>query len=217
MNNNNTKARNPNTRFVSARGKSLYARVQTPDTRFDANGVFHVDLLVEPSLAQPMIDIMEDILDDFYANNKDISTALAKGRTVNRAPVFEQMSDGTYRFRFKQKAKITAKDGAVYDKHVAVFDSKLQPLTKEIGNGSTIKVSYTCSPYYTPSTRTAGVSLRLIGVQVLDLVEFGDVDCGFTVEEGFTADSTPNECEAAGFTPDHAEHSAIDADEDVPF
>lgn len=214
---NNTKTRT-NTRFVSPRGKSLYARVQTPDTRFDTNGVFHVDLLVEPNLAQPMINTMEAILDDFYQNNADINNALAKGRKVNRAPVFEEMSDGTYRFRFKQKAKITAKDGAVYDKHVAVFDSKLQPLTKEIGNNSVIKVSYTCSPYYTPSTRTMGVSLRLIGVQVLDLVEFGDVDCGFTVEEGFTADSTPNECEAAGFTPDHAEHSAIDAaDEEVPF
>lgn len=179
----NTKAR-----YITPAGKSLYARVQTPDTHFDANGLYHLDLLLEPQAAQGLIDRLTSALDDFMAQDSAVAAAKAKGRQVLEAPFYEEMQDGTYRFKFKQRAKITAKDGSVIDKHVAVFDSKVKPINKEIGNGSTVRVSYTINPYYTPSTRTAGVSLRLVGVQVLDLIEFGSDDCGFTAEDGYVSD-----------------------------
>lgn len=207
---------NTNKRYVSPRGKSLYARVQTPDTHFDANGVYHVDLLVDQRDATGLIQHLETILDNFYANDETIQAAIAKGRKVNRAPIYEEMQDTSLRFRFKQKAKITAKDGTVYDKHVAVFDSKVTPLSSEIGNGSIIKVSYTCNPYYTPSTRTYGVSLRLVGVQVLDLIPYDtNDDCGFTEEEGFV-----NQDQDTGFTPETpntVNKCGDDCEEDVAF
>lgn len=183
-----------NTRFISPCGKSLYAKVQTPDTRFDAEGIYHLDLLVDPDKAQDMIQNLESILDEFYNTDDDVASALAKGRKLTKAPVYEEMQDGTYRFRFKQRAKLKDKDGNVYDKSVVVFDAKVHPLDKEIGNGSVVKVSYSCKPYYVPATRTVGVATRLIGVQVLKLVEFGGSDdCGFTVEDGYETDT-------AGFT-----------------
>lgn len=203
-----------NARHVSPRGKSLYARVQTPDTRFDDTGVYHLDLLVEPKQAQPMIDLIQGVLDEFYDKNDAIAKALSQGRKVAKASIYEEMQDGTYRFKFKQKAQIKDKNGNVYDKHVAVFDAKVKPMDEEIGNGSTVKVSYMCAPYYTPSTKTAGVSLRLVGVQVIDLVSFGDGDCGFTEEEGFTAEESSEP--TAGFK---AEPPKVEDDdgEDVPF
>lgn len=178
-----------NALHVTPAGKSLYARVQSPDTRFDNDGIYHVDLLVEPENAQPLITTIERILEQYYNDGDEVKAVKARGINPNKAPIYEVMTDGSYRFRFKQKAVIRNKAGEEFAKNILVVDAGVKPFREEIGNGSTVKVSYRCKPYYVPSSRTVGVSLRLVGVQVLDYVSFGDGDCGFTNEEGFDSDA----------------------------
>ena len=61
-----------------------------------------------------------------------------------------------------------------------------------IGNGSKARLCVQLTPYYMASNNY-GVSLRLIAVQLIDLVEFGSTSadaCGFdNVDGGYTADA----------------------------
>ena len=54
-----------------------------------------------------------------------------------------------------------------------------------VGNGSTVKVKYRLKPYYMPSTKVAGTSVRFFAFQVIELKEFtGTADAGFGDESG---------------------------------
>ena len=60
-----------------------------------------------------------------------------------------------------------------------------------VGNGSKVKVAFEPIPYVMPSTKKAGVSLRLKAVQVIDLVEYGNSATSvFDEEDGYVAPST---------------------------
>lgn len=183
-------------RFVTPKGEALYAKVLTPDTKFDPDGVYKIDLFVDRDEAQDLINKLEVIRDD-YLENSDIIKAVREKNPkarINVAEVYEEDEEGRAHFKFKQKAKITTKTGQTYDKKVAIFDSKVKPIKVEIGNGSTVKVSFSAQPYYMASTKTVGLSLKLIAVQVLNLVEFGQDDsAGFEAEEGYEANTEGNE------------------------
>ena len=69
-------------------------------------------------------------------------------------------------------------------------------------------MSFTANPYYMPSTRTCGLSLRLLAVQVISLNEFGDTSAssyGFEEEDGYN-----------GEEPEDSFKSFEDIDNDVP-
>jgi hypothetical protein len=103
---------------------------------------------------------------------------------------------GNVEFKFKLKAKVRKRDGTTYEQQPAVVDSKRVPLTKEtlIGNGSKVKIAFEPVSYVMPSTKKAGVSLRLKAVQVIDLVEYGNSATSvFDEEDGYVAPATTTE------------------------
>lgn len=70
---------------------------------------------------------------------------------------------------------------------ISLFDAKNKPLKESIWGGSVLRISYSLIPYYVASANTCGVSIRIEGVQVKDLVSgsggrsgaamgFGEVD-----------------------------------------
>ena len=94
---------------------------------------------------------------------------------------------GEIEFKVKMKAKFQSRDGKWFTQKPIIVDSKRTPITKDtlIGNGSTVKVAFETVPYAMMSSKTCSVSLRLKGVQVLNLVEYqGDL---FEDEDGFIA------------------------------
>lgn len=185
-----------NPRFVTPKGEAMYAKVLNPDTKFDPEGVYKIDLLVDRSEAQDLIDKLEAVRDDYLENGDVVKAVREKNSKVriNVADVFEETDDGRAKFKFKQKAKITTKTGQTYDKKVAIFDSKVKPIQVEVGNGSTVKVSFSVQPYYMASTKTVGVSLKLIAVQVINLVEKGfNESAGFEAEEGYEGNTEGSE------------------------
>lgn len=92
-------------------------------------------------------------------------------------------------FRFKMTHIIETKKGE-WERKVPIFDSQGKNITDSItgiGNGTKGKIAYELSPFYM-NDKNYGVSLRLTGVQILDLVEDGEVSAeslGFGQEYGY--------------------------------
>ena len=96
--------------------------------------------------------------------------------------------EGNIIVKFKQKAIIKSVKGT-FEVKIPKFDSHGKPLSDcKIGGGSKIKLCFSVSPYYVPSTRICGLSLRPVAVQVVELHEYaqgGTMESyGFSEEEG---------------------------------
>ena len=73
------------------------------------------------------------------------------------------------------KAVQVLRDGTKRVQKPFVCDSKVKPINPDtlIGNGSKVIVKVQPNPYMMPATKTVGVSLKMLGVQVIELVEYG--------------------------------------------
>lgn len=176
-------------RITSPKGYAQYAHLVTPDTKFNSDGVYSVTLHCDDTAeTTKLIERLEAIRDDFYENSKDVQKAIATRKQVVKADVCEWTQDGFVAFKFKQQAKIKCRDGSVIDAHIAMYDAKLTPMSEEVGRDSVIRISFTANPYYMPTTRQVGLSLRPVAVQVIDLKKGGGnsgESYGFEAEEGF--------------------------------
>lgn len=100
-------------------------------------------------------------------------------------------------FKFKMSHIIDSKKGR-FELHVPIFDADCREISStvpDIGNGTKARIAYELSPYYM-NPKNYGVSLRLTGVQILDLVEYGNSSpdaLGFAKEDGFTQDGAENQ------------------------
>ena len=102
----------------------------------------------------------------------------------------EAEEDKTYVI-FKLRAHVTPRTGAPFDQKPVLFDAKGNQINKEIGDGSTIRVAFEASSFYT-ATVGAGLTLRLKAVQVLSLVPVDETSFGFfgfVQEDGYVDDS----------------------------
>lgn len=198
-----------NNRFTTPKGLAQYPSIKTPDTKFNPEGDYKVNLVMEDDeKTNALVSKLEAILEDFYENDDDVLYAISKGRKVVTQDIYEKDEEGRIVMKFKQKAVITKKDGSKIPVKIRQFDSKGKPIDVNIGRDSVIKVSFTANPYYMPSTRTCGLSLRLLAVQVISLNEFGDASAssyGFEEEEGYN-----------GEDPEDFSKSYEDIDDDVP-
>ena len=190
------------------KGKALWSKVFEPDTKFDANGVYSISVLVPELEAQEMCENLDKIVEERLATEVKEKPKLKESLTTRKG--YEKATDkdgnetGEIEFKVKLKAKVQSKDGSTYTQKPIVVDAKRTPMSKEslIGNGSTVKVAFEPFAYAMMSTKQVGVSLRLKGVQVIDLVEFGNANSMFDEEEGFTANQIEKAME---FEENHAD------------
>jgi len=186
-------AKNSYKKIVSAEGVSKYAWLTTPDTKFDKDGHYKVNLSLSAELAQPLVKL----IDDEMKLSMDSAKEKANGKPVKAAtaPYEAELVDGketgNIDFKFKRKAQIISSDGRIIPFKVAIFDSAGVPIVDtNVWSGSKMKVSAELVPWYT-AIAGAGVSLRLRAVQITELVEGGGDNAkgyGFdSVEGGFTA------------------------------
>ncbi len=126
---------------------------------------------------------------------------------------------GEVEFKFTKKASGITKAGKKWSSKPVLCDALGRPITTEVGGGSLVKISFEFDPegYFIPGTGAGGLSLKLKGVQVLRLVQFGAAtasSCGFGVEEGYEGiESAADETEESGFDG----CSDTDVDEDADF
>lgn len=165
-----------NQRFITPLGEANFPYLNTPDTKFDADGVYRVNLFVDDSPEfQALITKLEAILEEAIEDFKE------EGKRVNgKMPLFETEEDtGRIYMKFKQKALIRPKKGGdPIEVKVALFDKNNRPLTDEIGRGSLLKVCFEAIPYHVAATKMVGLSYRIVAVQVRELKTRDNFDDG---------------------------------------
>ena len=185
--------------LTSPKGIAGFIYVNKPDTKFKEEGEYRVPLLL-PAKSAEAKQLMKEI-DAAMAS----SLAQAKKDNPKKARSIEACEDKPYKpeldendkrtgnivFTFKMKASGTSRrTGKDFTMRPALFDAfgkAIDPEKIKIGKGSTIRVSYEFFEFWTAKLG-AGVSLRLAGVQVIELVEYTGADAsahGFEEEEGF--------------------------------
>lgn len=177
-------------RYTTPLGIAMYPWLNKPDTKFNPDGEFKVNLEVAATAAQSLVTFLDEQFTQAVAKAKKENP----GKKIKEgSPGYEVNEEtGNVVFKFKTKAKVTTKTGDTFDQKVALFDAKGKPLVQapNIGGGSKIKVAFEIFPYYT-SMVGAGLSLRVKAAQVIDLVEFtggGSAGSyGFGEEEGYEA------------------------------
>lgn len=172
-------------------GIAVYPRLNEPDTKFDKDGVYSVDLRLdrEDEEAAAFLTSLQESADRSYQ-----SLCEEHGRkNLKRAPMPFKDEEGvegglskTLRIKFKLKAKAGNAEKSWAQRPI-IYDSLGNPYdpVPSIGSGSEIRVAFQVVPYFTAMVG-AGVSLRMKAVQVLRLVEFTPGDS--FVSFGFKAD-----------------------------
>jgi len=205
-------------KLVTPVGVSQFAWLNKPDTKFDENGHYKVNLIVSANDAKPLIKSINDEI----AKAVEMAKEKSKGKNIKTAntPFEEEVVEETVNgkkvmkptgniiFKFKAKAKIIMKNGDVIDNKVPIFDSKGTPMTNQVWSGSEMKASADMIPYYT-AMAGAGVSLRLKAVQITKLVEgsgasssshgFSEVKDGYTAPEDKTFENEVEQSQNADF------------------
>ncbi|MCI4435841.1 MAG: hypothetical protein JHC33_03415 [Ignisphaera sp.] len=153
----------------------------------DNYGNFAVDLYLSKKDTDELIAKFEAIRDAAEAEVTE-----AKKPIKGLADVFKEKEGKRY-FQFKVSGDKLAEKGADKVTVFNVYGKEDKTFNALIGNGSTIKVKYMAKAYYMNSTKQVGVSLRLMSMQLIELVEFssGGNDFG---DESDGVESDFNDC-----------------------
>ena len=181
------------TRFTTPVGTALWPHLNEPDTKFDKDGSYSVNLVLDKEQTENIKEKLAGVLEEFIASGES--------KTKKKAPLpIKEDKDqdgkptGNYQIKFKLRA-VGQSRGERWEQRPALFDSQLQPCTDVIGNGSRIKVGAEVVPYSTALAGT-GISLRLKAVQVIELSSSGGASAdawSFSKEEGFTTSGEQKE------------------------
>ena len=198
-------------RFVTPKAKCLWANLQEPNVSTDETiaDAFQITLVLGKE--------HKELLDQIAALHKDaggIQEIGAKGHPIKfHYDEEKQKIPGWYEVRFKSLAQ--------YVDHIPTFDAKGAKILREknfVANESVVHVSWSFKYYNTAGNK--GVSLFLLGVQVIELIEwqgYSSDELGFTAEEGYEeyggdVSKKMKENEASKDQPKPA-----DTTEDLPF
>ena len=187
-----------NKTFTTAKGIAYYPYISAPDTKFDEQGHYKVNLCLSEEDAQPVIELIkQSVVEGIKALKKDKPNMEIKQAPLPFSKEVDEDGNPTGNVIIKFKSKAAYKP--------AVFDSKGNMMTNSnIYGGSEIKVNGSCAFYHT-AMLGAGVSLRLRAVQIIQYVEgasgatkfgFEEVE-GFTIEEDVSVSNTEERAAAA--------------------
>jgi len=149
--------------LVTPTGKCEWAKILKPDTKWDSDGLYSIDLFLGHEESEGIIAGIRAAV-QAYKNN------IAEGDDIPgfAKPPFQETEDG-YKFKFKQKAK-----SGEFDYTVDVYDRDTEVWAKDtlIGNGSEVKVAYDLYVWNVKTQGGIGCTLRLKAVQVINHVEY---------------------------------------------
>ena len=192
---------------VSAFGELIHPWVNRPDTKFNTDGLFHVDVAVSvEDGGKVMADKIEAASLAALAKHTDKMTpGEAKKWTILLPFEYEEDDEGNQTgriiFSFKQNAKLKDRDGNIKDVTISIRDSKNQEFKAAIYSGSEGRVKYSMRDIAVASTKKVGVRLDFGMVQVTKLQEagggFDEVEGGFT-SGGNSGSSGPSQDDQGG-------------------
>jgi len=169
--------------ITTPKGKAVWPRIDTPDTKFDEDGVYSCKLHVSEGDFKAFEAIVKPKLDAAY---KEECSRQGKDKIRMAASSPLRINDeGDHEIYAKQKAKVHTKSKGTLEFTIAAVDSQGKKIDMpKIGSGSTLKMAVEINTWFVPS-QGFGYTLRLRAVQVLDLIEYGGGDSSF----GFGAEA----------------------------
>lgn len=179
-------------RYTTPLGVAQYPWLVEPDTKFNPDGDYKVNMLFGDKDNEHLKFILKDlnsILEEYYQGIITDPKYAKVASKIQKADIFEEDTDGNIVMKFKQKAILKSIKGT-HEVKIPLFDSKGKPLSNiKLGGGSKIKLCFSVAPYYVPSTRMCGLSLRPVAVQVIELKEWAEGGTmqayGFETEDGY--------------------------------
>lgn len=184
-------------RHTSPARIAVWPKINEPDAKYNNYGI---KLALDPNdeTDQRFMAFLDAETDKAFVAMKEEKGA-AKAKKMERAAPYEEETDkegnetGRMLVNFTMPAVIQNKEKTkTWTLKPALFDAKGTPLPGDVkvGGGSLVKVSFELSPFYVESSKKAGVSRRLVAVQVIDLKQWnGNQDAssfGFGEEDGFS-------------------------------
>ena len=199
--------------ITNVRGIARYPWLNKPDTKFDAAGVYKVDLELDAETAAPLVELCERLQD---AAAKEYAAA-KKGKKAKLVdlPIQPQLDPetgeetGNYILRAKMKASGVTKKGKAWNRVVPIFDAKGKPASIDIYGGSEIILAVKPHGWSNPKGECS-VTFYLEGVQVIKPSKgsggasasglgFGSVEGGYVAEEDDTSVSDDEAGEESGY------------------
>ena len=168
---------------TTPKGKAVWPRIDTPDTKFDEDGVYSCKLHVSESEFKAFEALIQPKLDAAY---KEECSRQGKDKIRMAASSPLRINDeGDHEIYAKQKAKVHTKSKGTLEFSITAVDSQGKKIDMpKIGSGSTLKMAVEVNTWFVPS-QGFGYTLRLRAVQVLELIEYGGGDSSF----GFGAEA----------------------------
>jgi hypothetical protein len=186
-------------RLTSPKGVARYPWLSRPDVQFNTDGVYKVNLLVPVSECAELCAKLDELAEESYREAVAKAKTPAIAKQIKKAAPYGMFLDpetgeetGQIEFKFKMNAKIKTATGEFKTLKPFIFDAKGNQVVvvPNIYGGSVLKVNFSPSPYFAANNKTAGISLRMNAVQVIELVSGtggGATGYGFGEEEGFVA------------------------------
>lgn len=165
-------------RFVTPKGVAVFPRLDKPDTKFDAEGVYKTGLRLDPS--DP--EVAEFI-------HKLTAFAQANGKPIDKVGLKDESDDsgqptGMVILNLKVKAKWPNGES----RKPTIVDAGKQPFEGNVGGGSLIRISFEAATY---DGFGGGVSCAPLAVQVLEAKTWSKGVDDFEVEADYvTAPAT---------------------------
>mgnify|MGYP005854901653 FL=1 len=204
--------------MVSPKGVAKYPRLLEPDTKFNKDGEYRVRLLfaADDATTKEFCATLDELSKAAY-EEQQTTLKPAKAKTLELYVPYKSEIDpdtgeetGNIEVNFKTGAQYKDKDGNIIEKTIPLFDAAGKKIERKIniGSGSVLRVSFTPVSFYAANGNSAGVSLRLNAVQVIQLKEwkgataegygFGKED-GYLEEEAAKAEDTSFDPEGGDF------------------
>lgn len=188
------------TYHISPIGPFLHPWVNKADTKFNADGLYHVDLILEGSKAEDLKAKIRGASEEYrntYVEDQEMKPGEAKKWTTYFP--FEDEEDpetgeptGRTIFHFKQNAKIKLKDGSTKEVEIELRDAKDNVIETSVFNEDEGRILFSTRGITMVSTKQAGVRLDFYKVQVTKKNKrSGGGSKGFgAVEGGYEADAS---------------------------
>lgn len=155
-------------KFVTEAGRCQYPYLTKPDTQFDQDGIYKVNLIVDD--CKNLLDTCKQIAEEEFGKKKKY-----------RLPITTDEDSGEH--IIKLKSKYIPK---FFDSNGQMIAGKQVP---ELWGGSIVRIGGTINPYQVSGQ--TGISLRLNKVQIIEPVDASSTQDneGFdSVEGGFIAE-----------------------------
>jgi hypothetical protein len=186
-------------------GTAMYPKLNTPDTKFNADGVYSVKLI----LSKDDYETLEATINPWFEKEYERLVKESGKKKLMRSQKLplKLNDDNEYELFAKQVAQRETSKGLLTFA-VALFDSAGKKLDNppNIGSGSKMRLGVEPSAYFTPMLGV-GYTLRLKAAQVIELKEYEGGSGGFAFdaeEGGFVSEDL-----GAAFEPDTTKNASI--------